>query len=187
MSSQTGIVSNTSGTLNWTNTSQIFVSNNVYATTSSAIGNTATSGFLMCLGNGFNVPNSATIDGIALIVEAKQQASGNDGFQVRPTSGDIRLRLSGANIGAQIVSTADGMTIQSWTGGVDQSKTFGSPTNLWNTTLTPAIVNNTTFGVSVRFRNNNTSQVIYVDRVVVIVYFTEGGIQSSQQLFMSMF
>lgn len=184
MSSQTGVVSSTTGTTTWASPQNIYTSNNVYA--SIYVTNGATTNYLYALGNGFTIPSGATIDGIELIIEGKNQNSGT-GMTLRPSqSSDCYVRYDGTDIS---IPSSSGISQQSWTGTTDTTKTFGSPTSLWGvtTTLTPAIVNAASFGFRMRFYNSGTAQTLYVDRVTVIVYFTEGGIQSSQQLFMSMF
>ena len=182
MTTVIGTVSSTAGSVNWTNLAQIYVSNNVYATTNSSISNSAVTGNIVCLGNGFSAPDGSTINGVALVVEAKQQASGNSGFSIRPVSGDIRLRYAGADLGT-ISSTADGMSTQTWTGGVDQTKTFGSATNSWGATLTPSIVNDPSFGARVRFFNGSTVQTISVDKIHLILYYTDAAGNNHHQFF----
>lgn len=182
MTAAVGVISSTAGSANWTNLAQIYTSNNVYASTNSSIGNNATTGNIFCLGNGLAIPTDATITGVTLAVEAKQQASGNNGFSIRPLSADIRLRYAGADLGA-ISSSADGMTTQTWTGGTDQTKTFGSATNTWGATLTPTIANSLSFGARVRFYNQGSVQIIYVDRIQITVYYTDASGNNHHQFF----
>lgn len=181
MSSQTGTVSSVSVTGSWTNPSNIYTSNNTYAV-SASIASSSTSGYLTCTGNGFSIPTGATIDGIEVTVEAKNQLSGN-GFQLRVQSSEANIRYAGATISALPPS---GIANQTWNSTSDQSKTFGGSTNLWGATLTPAIVNDSTFGFRCRFFNlNASSQTFSVDCIFMKVYYTDSaGVQSSQQLFM---
>ena len=181
MSSQTGTTGSVAFTGSWTNPSNVATSNNTYAV-SGSIANSATTGFLTCTSNGFSIPSGATIDGLELTVEGKNQISAN-GFQLRPQSGEARIWYSGAAIGS---ATPAGIPNQSWTTNSDQTKTFGSSTNLWGATLTDAIVNDSSFGVRVRFFNANaSSQTFSVDLIAITIYYTtSAGVQSSQQLFM---
>jgi hypothetical protein len=181
MSSQTGTVSSVSVTGSWTNASNIYTSNNTYAV-SGSIASSGVTGFLTCTGNGFSIPTGATIDGIEVTVEAKNQLSAT-GFQLRPQSGEARIWHAGAAIGS---ATPSGISTQTWTTNSDQTKTFGGSTNLWGATLTPAIVNDSTFGFRCRFFNfNGSSQTFSVDCISMTVHYTDSaGVQSSQQLFM---
>lgn len=177
MSSQTGTVSSTAGTSGWTNPNNIFTSNNGYAVSGSIAGNVVT-GYIYALGSGFSIPSTATIDGVELAIEAKNALSGN-GFQLRFTSSECRMVYSGGDIG--IPTTGN----QTWTSTSDQTKTFGSSTALWSTSsLTPTMVNDSSFGFRCRFFNNNGSaQAFSIDSIVVKVYYTDAGVSSSQQFF----
>jgi hypothetical protein len=192
MSSQTGTVSSTTGTVisasasGWTNVANIYTSNNAYAVAASSggISNGTTTGYLYALGHGFSIPLGATIDGLEIAIEAKNALSGT-GFRVRHNGSDIFLRYSGAD---QSPNSPTGVSTVSWTGTADTTQTFGSSTASWGAALTPTIINDASFGVRVRFQNlNATNQTFSVDRVSITVYYTEGVIQSSQQIFMSMF
>jgi hypothetical protein len=178
MTTVTGTVSSTTGTTGWTNPQNIYTSNDVYAVTSANINGNSLTGYIYALGNGFSVPSTATIDGVELVIEAKNALSGN-GFTLRFTSSECMMVHAAADIGVPATGN------QTWTSTADQTKTFGSPTALWNTSsLTPAIVNDSTFGFRCRFFNlNGLPQTFSIDRISVIVYYTEGGVQSSQQFF----
>jgi len=181
MSSQTGTVSSTTGTSGWTNPNNIFVSDNVYAVTSSSIEDLGVSGSIYALGNGFSVPSSATIDGIEVAIEGKNSLSGN-GFRVRANSSDIFLRYSGANLSTN--SPSGVTTSTTWSGTTETTNVFGSSTALWSSTITPSIVNDSSFGVRVRFQNiNASSQTFSVDYIGITVYYTDAGVQYFQQFF----
>lgn len=178
MTAVTGTVSSTTGTSGWTSPQNIYTSNNIYAVTSTTIAGSTVTGFIYALGNGFSVPSTATIDGVELVIEAKNQLSGN-GFSLRFTSSECRMVHAGGDIG--IPTTGN----QTWTSTSEQTKTFGSPTALWSTSsLTPTIVNDSTFGFRCRFFNSNGSaQTFSIDRISITVYYTDGGVQNSQQQF----
>lgn len=181
MSSQTGTVSSTAGTSGWTSPNNIFTSNNVYATHYTTNG--AVTGYILALGSGFTIPSGATIDGMELIVEGKNEFGGT-GMTLRPSTSDCFVRYGGSNISTP---ESSGIASQSFVGTSDSTKTFGSPTSLWavTTTLTPTVVNDASFGFRMRFYNYGVAQKLYVDRISVVIYYTDSaGIQSSQQLFM---
>ncbi len=177
MTAVTGTVSSTTGTSGWTSPNNISTSNGSYATSASINGNGGT-GYIYALGSGFSVPSGATIDGVELIIEAKNALSGN-GFVLRFTSGECRMVHAGGDIG--IPTTGN----QTWTSTADQTKTFGSPTFSWNTSsLTPTMVNDSSFGFRCRFFNSNgAAQIFSIDTITIKVYYTDGGVQNSQQQF----
>jgi hypothetical protein len=181
MSSQAGTVSSTTGSSGWTNPNNIFTSNNTYAVSASCA-NLATTGYIYALANGFSIPSGATIDGLVVSIEAKNQLSGT-GFRVRHNFSDIFLRYSGAD---QSANSPSGVGTSTWVGTSDTTQTSGSSTASWGASLTTAIVNDASFGVRVRFQNLNASaQTFSVDRIFMTVYYTDSsGVQSSQQLFM---
>lgn len=187
MSSVTGTVSSTTGTSigagtnQWTNPNNIFTSNNTYAV-SGSISNVATTGYIYALANGFSIPSGATVNGLEIAIEGKNAVAGT-GFRVRPNLSDIFLRYSGAD---QSPNTPSGVSQDTWSNTADLTKIFGSATASWSASLTPAIVNDASFGVRVRFQNlNATTQTFSVDRISITVYYTDSsGVQSSQQLFM---
>lgn len=180
MTAVTGTVSSTTGTTGWTNPNNIFTSNNAYAV-SASIANSGTTGFIYALGSGFSIPSTATIDGLVVNIEAKNQLSGN-GFQLRVTGTDLFLRYSGSDLSASNPSGVSGAT---WIGTADSLKVFGSATASWGVSLTPAIVNDASFGVRCKFFNLNASaQTFSIDLISITVYYTVAGVTSSQQMFM---
>jgi len=180
MTAVTGTVSSTTGSTGWTNPNNIFASDNTYAVSASS-GNLVTTGSLFALGNGFSVPSSATIDGVEVSIEGKNALSGS-GFRVRANSSDIFLRYSGADLSTN--SPSGVTTTTTWSGTTDTTNVFGSSTALWSATITPSIVNDSSFGVRVRFQNINASaQTFSVDFVSITVYYTDAGVQYFQQFF----
>lgn len=180
MSSVTGVVSSTTGTVGWTNPNNIFTSNSAYAV-SASISSLSTTGSIYALGSGFSIPSSATIDGVAVIARGKNALSGN-GFRIRPTLNDIFLRSAGADLSP---NSPAGITTVTWTGTTDTTNTLGGATSLWSSTITPSIVNDASFGVRIRFQNlNGTAQAFSLDYVAITVYYTVAGVTSSQQMFM---
>lgn len=179
MTAVTGTVSSTTGSSGWTSPNNISTSNGVYAT-SASISNSAVTGFIHALGNGFSVPSGASIDGVELTIEAKNALSGN-GFQLRVANSEARMVYAAGDISDLPPS---GISSQVWTSTADQTKTFGSSTNTWGAALTPTIVNDSSFGFRCRFFNiNGSAQIFSIDRISITVYYTEGGVQSSQQHF----
>lgn len=181
MTSVVGTASSTTGSSGWTNPNNVFTSNNVYAV-SSSINNGSLTGYIYALGHGFAVPTGATIDGLSIAVEGKNQLSGT-GFRIRHNNTDIYLRNGGADISP---TSPSGVATTSWTGSTDTTQTIGSSTASWSASLTPTIVNDSSFGVRFRMQNLNASaQTFSIDAIIITVYYTYAGSTfTSQQLFM---
>ncbi len=189
MTTATGTVSDTSGTsvgagaAQWANPSNIYTSNNTYAVAASSGGTStaSTTGYIYALGNGFSIPSGATINGLKVNIEAKNELSGT-GFRIRSASSDIFLRHSSSDISTN--SPTGAVSTETWTGTTDSTKTFGSSAASWGASLTPAIVNDSSFGVRLRAQNvNGTTQRFSIDSISITVYYTDSGISSSQQFF----
>ena len=179
MTGVTGTVSSTTGSSSWTNPNNIFTSNNVYAVTTNPVSNLNLTGYIYALGNGFSIPSGATIDGIEVSIEAKNQLSAT-GFRVRSGANDLNLLYSGS-----VISGSFAPSTQTWTGNTDQTKIIGSSSDLWGCVLTPSVINDASFGIRTRFQNTNaTTQTFSIDRIAITVYYTDSsGVQNSQQQF----
>ena len=121
----------------WNSPSFIEVNDANYATYN-VENSTATSGLLVAEGFGFSIPAGATITGIsvAILKYATVTVTG----EVRDTT--IQLLKSGSGVGsnlAQAGSWATSSTLYN----------YGSSSNLWGATWTPAQINASNFGVSI--------------------------------------
>jgi len=106
---------------------------------------------------GFTIPAGATIDGIEVQVE-KLNSGGT------ASDNESRLAKAGAMVGAD--RSVGGIWPTART-----VVTYGSPTDLWGTTWTPAEINAAGFGFSIQAAATNVSNV-FVDYHRIIVYYT---------------
>lgn len=129
----------------WTSSTNIFTSNNGYATNSTAAN--ADGAVLSATGFGFSIPATATIRGVQVTIERKAASSN--------TLKDAAVYLLKA--GAQTGTNHNGSSF--WTTS-DVNATYGTTSDLWGTTLTPADVNASNFGVKLVAHNYGASAVV---------------------------
>ena len=108
---------------------------------------------------GFTIPGTATIDGIEVIVGRRNSSSPGVADNI------IRLAKAGTAVGDN-KSTA--VVWPSTEGAI----TYGSPTDLWGTTWTPAEINASGFGATLNPLNTGNGENAAVDYHRIIVYYT---------------
>lgn len=121
------------------------------------------SDFLDATTFGFNVPTSATINGVKVEIERSQAASGS----VKDVT--VRLLKAGTATGD---NKAD--TTSSWPTS-DTTATYGGAADLWGATLNASDVNATNFGVTLKVEGNAGVDTARVDYVRITVYYTAAG------------
>lgn len=118
--------------------------------------------YLKATNFGFAIPTDATVTGIEVAVER----SASNLTDVR----DNRVRIVKANvIGA--TDRADTATTDWPT--ADAYKTYGSSSDLWGETWTPAQINAADFGIAFAAQAINGTQTARVDHIRITVYYTE--------------
>ncbi len=150
------------GTVSWATPSDANESDNVY-TTHTVSTTAANMPYLNTSGYGFNIPSNATIKGITVVVE-KKYTGGSTG-NVRDNT--VQLMKAGSRVGSNLAVTGT-----NWS-STDTNVTYGGNTNLWGTTWTPAEINDSAFGVSVRAVGNGTgaNRVANIDNVRITVSY----------------
>lgn len=121
-------------------------------------------GFLAGQGYGFSIPSGATILGVE--VEMHWYDSNFNGGD-HAKQDQIRLWHNGSPIGNNKSTYADIPICGCFT-------TFGGPTDLWGATLTPAIVNSSTFGAAFKAYHVDTGLTgssIDIDAIRIRVYY----------------
>lgn len=144
------------GTIAWSNPTNVYASDDAYATASF----TAPSGisnYLTATDFGFTIPTGATILGIKAEVE-KKQGIGVIDYAVRLMKGGV-------------IGTTDRSAAGSWL-IADTTSTYGSGSDLWGTTWTPAQVNASDFGFAIVAQDAGAGgATAYVDHIRITVYY----------------
>ncbi len=144
------------GTIAWSNATNVYASDDAYATASF----TAPSGisnYLTATDFGFTIPTGATILGIKAEVEKKQGVGVIDYA--------VRLIKGGA------VGTTDRSAAGSWL-IADTTSTYGSGSDLWGTTWTPAQINASDFGFAMVAQDAGAGgATAFVDHIRITVYY----------------
>jgi len=148
------------GTIDWNNGSDAYTSNNVRAYTNTMI-NGDKSYYLTETNFGFAIPSTATIDGIVVEVERRDNGSGNI------MDNSIKIIQGGSIIGSQ--HSAGG----NWPSS-DTYKTYGNATDLWGTTWLYSDINASNFGIAISCKKagagNNQGEI---DHVRITIYYTD--------------
>lgn len=155
---------NTLGVVSITNPTNAALSDNSYATAVLLI--TQISNYLKVTNFGFNIPLDATISGITVSVERSSNTlNGTHDSSVKLIKGGT---ISGNDkASANIWPTADA------------AATYGSATDLWGLTLTPANVNASDFGVVISAVADlaSTMQIDYVSITVEYIGSNRGYVK----------
>jgi hypothetical protein len=163
--SPTSAVSAGGTTMVWSNPTNVFASddnkasltfNGSTATTASNIASLNITGF------GFNIPAGATIQYITAEIEMSRNGTGSSG---EARTANVQLMKAGAATGTNKSTTTN-------LGTVDAYRSYGG--DLWGTTWTPAQINASNFGISIRPAGSTaaTNRTITVDHVRITVAYT---------------
>ena len=158
------------GGLNWTNPDNAVSADAVYATFAvdkKAVDDTQ---ILYASGFGFTIPSDATINGI--FVEWKKKYAGTGGS----------VTDSSINLFDEYGDPKGSENSVAWT-TTNQYANYGSSTSLWNTTWTPAQINDADFGAglsAIVYGGATVGCTAYIDHVRITVYYTEAAGGGSQ-------
>ena len=120
------------------------------------------SNYLKATSFGFSIPVTATICGIEVNVERSKIAN---------PSRDYEIKLVKNNI----VTGTNHASLVNWPDNTDSVMTYGSNSDLWGATWTPAEINAAGFGAAVSTINmGNSSSIPRVDQITVKVYYSTG-------------
>lgn len=136
-------------------------SNNQYATASHCNCCDANTSCLQATNFGFSIPGNATINGI--IVQIEKRATFGSNIQ----DNGLRLLKNGVEVGANKASTTP------WP-GQDAYFTYGACNDLWNTTWTPADINQSNFGLvfaAIDYSCSGTPSS-FVDHIRITICYT---------------
>lgn len=125
--------------------------------------------YLMCFDFDFNIPTSATIDGVSVSIERYRDSADNVYDQsVRLFSGPSKTLIGDDKAGSPSLTWDTTPTVVS----------YGSPTDKWGTSITPSDVNDTNFGVGLRAYaefGGYGSPEAFVDYVEMTIFYTEAS------------
>jgi len=107
------------------------------------------------------IPDTATITGVSVTVNARY-ANGACGIALMQL-----LNTSRAKVGTNLASTPTALT----TSAADYNFPSGGAPTLWGNALTPAWVKDADFGVAIGVRPTALNADVYVDSVVMTVYY----------------
>lgn len=153
-------------TTGWANPTNVTASDDARATISDASVGAFVSNDLRALTFGFAIPTGATVDGIVVEIERSVNATTQT-----PRDHTIQLqKLDNTPVGD---NKASGTTWPT----TDAYATYGSSSDLWGLTWTPAEINATGFGVYMKVQTNagKGGPQFRVDHVRITVYYTESG------------
>jgi hypothetical protein len=162
----------TASDIAWTNPSNITLGNGSYATVSMTT-NQFSDWIVGQMGsNAFSIPSDARIDGIE--VSYAGTASGGSGGQVF-IEDHVQLSLNGSSgnpraIGVNLWNTSS-RGLGPGTAGTPQ--VVGGSTELWGlNSITPAMVNDATFGAMLRLKRPGSTLTADLDYIKVKIYYT---------------
>ncbi len=149
------------GSTAWSNPGNITSAGSPYATVTLTPG--SSSNYLKATNYGFNIPLSATIDGIEVKINRKGEQSFGFGFE----DNVVKIVKGGTISGDNKNSSNTYPTTLS-------TKTYGSSNDKWGLTWTPADINATNFGVALSTKSNLiistlTASINYIE---ITVYYT---------------
>ena len=161
----TGATSGGAGTA-WSNPGNVIANDNVYTTVSGT--GSAFSEYLYATNYGFSIPSTATITGIQVAIGRYTSGSGETAY-IQDNS--VQLLQGGTGGG-----TNEAYTSTNWPTS-EGTANYGTTTDLWGSTWTPAQINNSGFGVQLKVNNTSGShsRTANVDYIEVTVTYTISG------------
>lgn len=158
------------GTQAWAGSGGVGPPTGAVAATVSLAATTGTQ-YYQVSGFGFVVPSTATIVGISIDIQRYSNLTGV--VDMSSSSGGhpgVVLQNGGTILGT------DHSLAGNWPTTPGSTFTYGGPTDLWGATLTPAIVNSSSFGFSFAAYNGSGSTVqVQLTNADMIVYYTVPG------------
>ncbi len=154
-------VNGSGGTQDWSNPNNVVADDTSYATVAlQGASGSDLSKYLQATNYGFSIPSGATIDGIAVSIMRRADAS------AAVKDWGLQLLKGGTIAGSNRASET------AWTSSLGEF-TYGGAADLWGTTWTPAQINASGFGVSLYLWNSTyNNRIAYVDYMRITVTYT---------------
>lgn len=162
--SQVRLPRSTAGSLTgWTNINNMLLDDGVQAV-SQTTGQNTNAPYLKLSDCDFSIPLTATVVGVVVRVEGRNELSYNTGFFA--AAGGLRLLCD-------LQNTSKGMT--AFTLNTLVTKVVGGDADLWGaSSITPEQINDPAFGLYALFRNgNSTPQKMFIDHIQIEVFFDD--------------
>lgn len=145
----------------WVNPGNVVSDNGVEATITAATFDTPDiSQLLVCSNFGFTIPTNATIMGITVEIERRDQAIG--------AASDNRVQLAKGTAFANLVGTNKADTALDWPTAAT-IKSYGGAADLWGASWTPAEINASSFAVMLSVQADAANTDIFVDFVRITI------------------
>ena len=119
------------------------------------------SDYLVCSAFGFTIPVRATIRGVTVRVEASETGTGNSNYIPQLISSTTPTLIGVPKLAVTVNGTTPVIS------------TNGGAADLWSATLTPAIVNDAGFGVTLW--SDDTTNTLSVDYVTIAIEYDDPG------------
>ncbi|MDE2312256.1 MAG: hypothetical protein KGJ93_04205, partial [Patescibacteria group bacterium] len=157
-------VDNTLAGTAWDSSGNILAADGVYASTT--LLSSANTNYLKATNFGFNIPSSATVNGI--VVEVLKYA---DSVKWRVNDFAARMVQSG------VIGTTDRSSPLVWSTTTPPTAyvSYGSSTDTWGSVWTPSDINSSTTGFALAAINNSLSGIGYVDHIRMAVFYSIAG------------
>lgn len=154
----------------WTNAANMLIDDGVLAASPPVL-HQGMAPFLKLTNFGFSFPDDATVIGIVLRVEGRNEINTRTGFHcvgVSSGTGSGGLRLLG-------IDGAIGKPMTSLIGNQLTTKIVGGDVDLWGALSIPVEkIKSNEFGIYAAFRNGNTTtQKMFLDKIEVEVFFDD--------------
>ena len=151
----------------WSNPGNITASDNSYATAQKSGGMSGGVQYLKASNFGFSIDSGATIDGIEVLIERKDAGGSFADTEIKILNGDGSAGVGSTNRSAGAAWPTS-----------DTTATFGSSSDSWGETWTPAKINSSNFGVQIRCDASpsfGVTDTASVDHVQITVHYTAAG------------
>ena len=164
----TGANKATVGTLAWTGTGNTATLNGSYATAQQLVSTlgTVTTEYLAVSNFGFSIPTTNTICGISATIYRANTSLISLGGSIADNS--VMLTTAGALTGSDRASGTN------WPNTTITAANYGSPSDLWGTTVLPTDINNAGFGIGISANIKTTSlgviPIAAIDQITLTVY-----------------
>lgn len=164
----TAVNDNTIGALDFVNPTRVFTSNDSRAEGDAlAVLFAGTTHYLKATNFGFSIDPLASICGITVEIEKRDGGFLSIGTGIRDH--EVKLVVNNVITGNNLA------TSNNWPASPESFYSYGGSADLWGTTLTPALVNASNFGVVIAAKFNGIASVLpsaQIDNIRITVHYT---------------